>query len=291
MILITGAAGKTGLAVVRALAAQEESQRVLAVRSEQVAALKALGVQEVMVGDMRDRSAVDRALDGVRVVYHIPPNVSPDEVAIGENLIGSCRSAGAEHFVYHSVLHPQIEVMPHHWYKLRVEEKLLESGLPFTILQPATYMQNILAQWKQIYEEGIYSVPYSAETRLSMVDLNDVAQAAAVILTESGHESATYELVGTNAISQTEVAGILSQQSGRPVQVAIIPLKTWMRQARASGLGEYQVEALTSMFRYYERYGFRGNTRVLSWLIRRPPTTFEAFVGRVVQERLGVGMI
>ena len=82
--------------------------------------------------------------------------------------------------------------MPHHWKKLRVEEMLFESRLPYTILQPATYMQNLLAYWCKIHEEGIFQLPYSVETRLSMVDLNDVAQAAAIVLTEPGHVGATY---------------------------------------------------------------------------------------------------
>jgi uncharacterized protein YbjT (DUF2867 family) len=178
--------------------------------------------------------------------------------------------------------------MPHHWKKLCVEEALLQSGMPFTILQPAAYMQNISAQWEKIYEQGIYSVPYPAETRLSMVDLNDVAQAAAFVLAEPGHKGATYELVGTHAITQTEVAAILSQKVNQPVRVAVTPLKEWEVPARASGLEDYQVEALVKMFRYYTRYGFGGNPRVLSWLLGRSPTTFAAFVERTVQERVSV---
>jgi hypothetical protein len=59
-----------------------------------------------------------------------------------------------------------------------------------------------------------------------------------------------------------------------------VSLETWERRARESGLGDYQVETLVKMFRYYECYGFWGNPRVLSWLLGRPPTTFAAFVER-----------
>ena len=283
MILLTGAAGKTGRAVLRALLARGETVRALVHRPEQVQVVEALGAREAVIGDMCSRSIVDRAVRGTRAVYHICPNVSPDEVPIGETVIAAARSAGVEHFVFHSVLHPQTEAMPHHWKKLRVEEQLLESGLPFSILQPAAYMQNILPHWEKIYQAGVYPVPYAAGTRLSLVDLDDVAQAAAVVLTEPGHAGATYELVGTQAISQNELAVILSQRLGRPVHVEVLPLKTWERQARASGLGDYQVEALTRMFRYYAHHGFSGNPHVLSWLLNRPPTTIEAFIDRVVQ--------
>jgi uncharacterized protein YbjT (DUF2867 family) len=280
MILVTGAAGKTGRGIIRALAHRGEAVRALVHRREQTRLVEQAGARQVVVGDMRTQTTVDQATQGVRAVYHICPNVSPDEVVLGETAITAAQRAEVKHFVYHSVLHPQVEAMPHHWQKLRVEERLFGSGLPYTILQPAAYMQNVLAHCDRILEQGTYSVPYAVETRLGMVDLEDVAEAAAVVLTEPGHVGATYELVGEEAISQIEVATILSQQLGRPVYAESVPLDAWEQQARASGLRDYQVETLVKMFRYYERYGFWGNRRVLGWLLGRPPTTFAAFVER-----------
>jgi len=280
MILVTGAAGKTGRAVIQSLVAKRVAVRALVHRPAQVRLVEEIGAREVVVGDMRLQATMDQAAQGVRAVYHICPNVSPDEVAIGQVAIMAARSAGVEHFVYHSVLRPQIEAMPHHWRKLRVEEQLFESGLPCTILQPAAYMQNVLAHWDQIMEQGVYPVPYAVETRLGMVDLEDVAEAATVVLTEPGHAGAVYELAGAEVLSQAEVATILGQQLGRPVRAEAVPLEMWERRARESGLGDYQVETLVKMFRYYERYGFWGNPRVLGWLLGRPPTTFAAFIKR-----------
>jgi len=286
MILVTGAAGKTGRAVIRALITAGEQVRALVHRPDQAQLVEALGAQETIIGDARSQDTLDEATRGVRAVYHIPPNVSPDEVMIGETAVAAARSAGAEHFVYHSVLHPQAEEMPHHWSKLRVEERLFQSGLPYTILQPAAYMQNILAHWDQIMEQGVYPVPYAVETRLGMVDLEDVAEAAVTVVTEpGGHAGATYELSGTEALLQTEISAILSQEIGRPVRARVVSRKDWEQRARASGLEDYGVDALTKMFRYYERYGFWGNPRVLGWLLGRPPTSLAAFVRRTSEER------
>lgn len=285
MILVTGAAGKTGQAVIKALVTDGESVRALVHRPEQVQLIEALGAQEVLVGDMLARVTVDRAVQGIRAVYHICPNVSPDEVAIGHSLIKASRSSGVEHFVYHSVLHPQTEEMPHHWMKMRVEEQLLKSGLPFTILQPTAYMQNILTHWHNINENGVYPIPYAAETRLSMVDLNDVAQAAVIVLGEPEHFGATYELVGTTGMTQTAVAEILSLDLERTVSVEVVPIEKWVAQARSSGLGEYQIETLTKMFAYYDHHGLWGSPRVLTWLLDRSPTSFTDFLERAVQER------
>ncbi len=285
MILVTGAAGKTGRAIIQALAKSRETVRALVHRFDQVSSLEALGVDDVLVGDLRDQASIDRAAQGVRAIYHMAPNISPDEVSIGKTIIAAAQSADVEHFVFHSVLHPQIEAMPHHWQKSRVEELLLESGLSFTILQPTAYMQNVLAYWDQILENGIYPVPYSLETRLSLVDLEDVAQAAAIVLTEPGQIGAIIELVGTPAMSQIDTAEALSEQLGRPVVAEVVPLEAWERGARASGLGDYQVLTLIKMFCYYERYGFAGNSHALSCLLRRQPTSFADFVKRMVNER------
>lgn len=280
MILVTGADGKTGRAVIRALALGDEAVRGLIHRDEQVATVKASGAREVVVGDLREKAALRQATEGARAVYHICPNVHPDEAVIGRNVISAARAAGVDRFVYHSVLHPQIEAMPHHWNKMRVEEALFESGLLFTILQPTVYMQNISAQWASIVDRGLYVVPYSVETRLSLVDLDDVAEIARIVLTEPHHVGAIYELVGTEPTSQIEMAEILRQQLGRPVRAEEQSIKSWKEEARSKGLGEYAVQTLVKMFRYYQRYGLGGNPRVLTWLLGRPPTSLATFVAR-----------
>jgi uncharacterized protein YbjT (DUF2867 family) len=285
MILVTGAAGKTGLAFIQALVAREAAVRALVRRDEQVQRVMDAGAGEVLSGDMQEPGTMQRAMLGVRAVYHIPPNVNPDELVIGRTVIAAAQAEGVEHFVYHSVLHPQTETMPHHWLKMRVEEMIFESGLPFTILQPAAYMQNVLVHWDSIIERSVYPVPYSVEARLSMVDLRDVASAAALVLTENGHVAATYELVGTAEMSQVEVAGILSEQLGRTVNAEYLPLDSWEQKARAASLGDYQVETLVKMFQYYDRHGLSGNPAVLGWILGRPPTNFAQFVERTAHEQ------
>jgi len=277
MILITGAAGKTGRAVIRALVSRGQVVRALVHRPEQARPVKELGVQEVVTGNLSDAEAVGQAARGSQAIYHICPNMHPDEAVVGQAVIAAARSAGVPHLIYHSVLHPQVEAMPHHWHKMQVEEQLFKSGLSYTILQPAAYMQNVLAQWNSIVQEGVYPVPYRVETRLGMVDLNDVAEAAAIVMTEGGHAGATYELAGAEALSQIEVAAVLADCLGRPVRAERVEIEAWEQRARASGLGSYQIETLVKMFRYYEQHDFWGNPRVLGWLLGRPPTTFAGF--------------
>jgi NAD(P)H dehydrogenase (quinone) len=282
VILVTGAGGKTGRAVLRALAARRVRARALVHRPEHGDAVRAAGAVDVIAGDLRDPGLLTLASKDVGAVYHICPNVHPDEVKIGRAVIEAARAAGVGRFAYHSVLHPQVEAMPHHWRKLRVEEMLLASGLGTTILQPALYMQNVLGQWASILERGVYTVPYPASTPLCMVDLEDVAAVAAAVLTDDGHAGATYELVGPEALTPEGVAEILGRRLNRTVEVEEIGLDGWAERARASGMRDDAIDTLVAMFRHYGRHGFQGSPRVLTMLLGRPPTTFDAFVMRVL---------
>ena len=71
---------------------------------------------------------------------------------------------------------------------------------------------------------------------------------------------------------------------GREIRVRVVPLEAWAERARASGLSDDRVACLTEMFRYYERHGFRGNSRVLAWLLGRQPTAFEDFARRAAAQ-------
>ncbi len=280
-VLISGAAGKTGQAIIKALLTRKAPVRAFIHRPEYSARLNALGVTDIVLGDMQDATAYQQAATGVTAIYHICPNMHPNEVSIGQNAITAAQQTGVQQVVYHSVLHPQTEKMPHHWYKMRVEELLFESGLNFTILQPVAYMQNILGGWQSIVAQGLYRVPYPVNTRLAMVNLDDVAEVAAMTLTGPSHTGAVYELVGPDNLSQTEVAQILSDSLNRPVEAQQIPLDEWRAGAKSAGLGRYQLDTLSKMFQYYEEYQFLGNANVLSWLLNRPPTDFRMFIAGV----------
>lgn len=275
MILVTGAAGKTGQAVLRALANKGAETRALIHRPEQEATARNASAKEVVIGDLSDRAAIAQALTNVEAIYFICPNVHLHEFEMGNLWIGAAKAAGVERFVYHSVLFPQIEAMPHHWQKLRVEETLIGSGLNFTILQPASYMQNILPYWVEISQKGKYRFPYSVKSRFSPVDLDDVATAAATVLTQSGHAGSIYQLAGPEVLSSVDMSAQISKELGRNVQVERLSLIEWKETAKGS---EYVLEALSKMFAYYDKHGFWVSSRTLANLLGRTPTSFAEFL-------------
>jgi uncharacterized protein YbjT (DUF2867 family) len=280
MILVTGSAGKTGKAVVKALVAKGARVRALVRRPERAAALKALGAAEVSLGSFDDAPALSLAAAGARAIYHICPNVSGDELKYAHAIAAAAHAHNVKRFVFHSVLHPRIEAMPHHWAKMRTEEMLLTAGLDLTILQPTAYMQNLLGGWRGIVEDGILRIPYPAETRLSLVHLDDVAEAAARVLTDDGHIGATYELVGTAPLSQIDVAAAIGAALKKDIRIEAESVEAWETRAHASGMGAHERTMLAAMFRYYARYGLVGNPNTLRWLLGRAPRDLADFVAR-----------
>lgn len=271
MILVTGGAGKTGLAVIRALHGKGVSVRAMVHRGESSGRVRSAGADQVVVGELGNRADLRKALRSVEAVYAICPNMAQEEFGMLAGLIEAAGQSGVGRFVYHSVLHPQAEAMPHHWQKLRVEERLLESGQDFTILQPASYMQNLRGYWEEVVREGVYRVPYPTETRLSMVDLQDVAEAAALVLSQDQHVGAIYELSGPDALTQDQVAQALGQALGKDVEAQELPLAEWLARPETQAMGDYQRQSLTAMFRYYAAYGLVGNPNTLAWLLGRVP--------------------
>jgi NAD(P)H dehydrogenase (quinone) len=282
MILVTGAGGKTGKAVIKALVARGAAVRAFVRSPAHEAALTTTGAAEVVVGAMDDAESVVRAVRAADAIYHICPNVIPHEVAFARTLIAAATQLAVPRLVYHSVLHPQIEAMPHHWAKLRVEEMLFSSTLDATILQPTAYMQNSLAQWDLMTREGVYRVPYPIETRLSLVDLDDVAEAAALVLLDAGHVGATYELVGTSPLSQIEIAATFGRALTKTILAETESIENWDCRARSAGLDDHARETLIRMFQAYARDGLKGNPNVLGWLLGRPPNSLAAFAARTV---------
>jgi len=286
MILVTGAGGKTGRAITKALLKRGAEVRGIEIIEKNAEKLRALGA-EVVMGDMYNVDDLTRAAEGIQAIYHIPPNVHPDEIELGQNVIAAAKKQGVSRLVYHSLCHSQIEVLPNHWLKLRVEEKVKESGLNFTILQPTPYMQNTLGQWENITQRGFYEIPYEPTTLLGMVDLHDIAEVAAKVLTtEKTYDWATYELAGPEVLSQKEVHQIICDVSGKDIKLEVISREDWGARARKGGMSEYEVMALLKMFEFMEKFGFWGNPGVLEWLLGRKAHRFKDWITSIYKHGL-----
>lgn len=276
-ILVTGASGKTGHAIVSSLSQAGYFVTALTYKPVYTESLQRAGARSVIIGDLRSKEDLRRAIHGNEGVYHICPNMAPDEYDIGKILIEACRETGIDRFVYHSVLHPQIKSMPHHWQKMLVEEELFKSGLPYTILQPTAYMENILG-YRASIDQGNYAVPYRSQTRISLVNLSDIGEVSVKIFSSPETLFGTFELAGTMPLSQIEVAEALSLASGTSIRAVEVDRNTWYQNALQQGMSEYTRNTLLAMFEYYDQYGLTASPETLKFLLGRQPTSLDEFL-------------
>jgi NAD(P)H dehydrogenase (quinone) len=276
-VAITGAAGKTGRAVVAAAVARGLEVRALVHRDDQVALARQAGASDVQVGDQREVTTVTALLRGTDAVYAIAPNLHPDEVGMGRALVAGARRAGVGRVVYHSVINPQLTAMPHHADKLRVEELLLESRLPVTILRPNAYHDNVLGHLEAIRATGVWEVPYDPFARSASIALVDVAEVAATVLAEPGHEYAAHDLSGPRPVAPADVARVLSEVLGR-----VVLARRGDPEAMASGVSPMSRDRLRAMFACYDAMGSPGSPITATALLGRPPTTFRDWARQVI---------
>ena len=279
--LLTAANGRTGRAVLKALANAGADVKVFVRDEGQWPALKELGAASCALGDMEDASTIDAALASCDKIIHIGPPMHPNEVGITGRFINAAKAHGVEQFIYYSVMHPLRRAVRHHRLKLDAEETLIESGLPYTIVQPIRYMQHLELIWKKVLATGIHSMPFNIDVRFNVADLRDLAEATAIVATQPGHLYATYELAGPEALSQRDMAEVISRVLGRKIRAEALSLEQMEKNARAAGAGDDRVTQMLTMNQHYDDYGFHGNPNVLRWILGREPNTFENYVRRV----------
>jgi uncharacterized protein YbjT (DUF2867 family) len=267
VIVVTSAGGATGTAVVRELRARGEPVRAVVNRRGPRPELTALGA-EVVVAELGRPLAWSGLLAGVDALYLIWPNFDPAEADGAPALFAEARRARVPRVVYHSVLRPQLRAMPHHAAKDRAEELLDASGLPsWRVLQPCAYADNLDAQLAAVRAEGVLRSPWGLRRAQSLVDLRDVAAAAAVLLTEDGLDGGTFEAAGPEALTAPDVAARMAAWLGAEVVAEdVVPggeLPT-----------SYAARCRRTMFDHYRAHGFTGSPRVLAALLGRPPRTY-----------------
>jgi NAD(P)H dehydrogenase (quinone) len=278
-ILVTGASGKTGLAVIKSLSSAKITVKALIHKSEYANQVTNAGASEYYLGSLDSVYDLHRASEDVDGIYLICPNMSPDELEIGKHVIQAAHDSQVKRIVYHSVLHPQIKQMPHHWQKMLVEDEIFASNIPFVILQPCAYMQNIHGYLKDI-RNGIYAMPYPTTSKLSYLDLSDLAEVVVKSFQDDRMAGGVYELVGTDPLSQAEIAEKLTRHLSIMVTAKETCLSDWNQMALDKQMPEYARTTLYSMFEYYSRVGLFGSTMTLSYLLGRTPNSIEQFFAR-----------
>ena len=266
-ILAFGAAGRFAGLVVPELA--RRGARVCGFVSDpkQADVVREHGADEVAVGDLRDRESLDAALKGVERVFYIAPAFLADEAAVGKTVVDAAIKAGVRRFVFSSVIHPVLSGLSNHAAKAPVEEAVLDSDLEYTFLHPTLFFQNYAEGWDKVLQTSVLAEPWSNETRFSRVDYRDVAEVAAVALTEDRLLYGTFELCAEEALDRRQVAALIADVLGREIAARRIDPDT---------LGP-DAEPMRPMFDHYEHFGLRGNALTLRAILGREPRALRAY--------------
>ncbi len=233
MILIVGATSKLGRALIPLLLAEGAAVRAMTRAPEMAGDLEKPGV-EVVWGDLRDPASLAKACEGAEKVLAAAHaflgrgDNTPEKVdgAGNRHLIDAAKAAGAKHFVFTSALgagadHP----VDFFRIKYQVEEYLRSSGLGYTILRPAPFME----MWaeligKPVVAEGKATIFGRGKTPVNFVSVEDVARFAKIALNDAGARGQTISIGGPENLSVEQVVEIFERVSGRPAKKSHVPL-------------------------------------------------------------------
>ncbi len=233
-VLVTGATGKQGGATARALLARGHSVRALCrdAASPRAEALAKLGVERIE-GAIQSE-ALGRAMSGVDAVFAVctPFEGISEEVRNGFALVDAARKAGVTHLVYTSAANADRDTgIPSFESKKRIEARLRQSGVPFTILGPAYFMENLLEDFSQAQlRAGVFARFLPVDKPLQYVAVEDIARFAVETLEHrDAFLGARIDLAG-DELDALHAAAVLSRVLGRELTPTAVPLEQFPAQ-------------------------------------------------------------
>jgi (4-alkanoyl-5-oxo-2,5-dihydrofuran-3-yl)methyl phosphate reductase len=272
MILVTGATGAVGSQVVAHLVTAGAKVRALT-RDARKAQFDPQ--VDVAVADCAEPASLPPVLDGVDRVFMLAPSHHAPEH--DGNIVQAARRADVKHLVKISGL-GTIDGAPDaitQWH-LQGERSVKESGIPWTILQPAEFMSNTLYWTYGIKNQGVVREP-SGDTRQSMIDPRDIGAVAAVVLTSDGHEGKSYPLTGPEALTPRERVGQIAAALGRSLRFEEITEAAARENWTMLGAPTELIDAVMEVLRDTSGRWARVYPTV-EQLIGRPPIGFDQWL-------------
>ena len=297
-VLVTGATGRTGSEVVKALLQRGVEVRALTRNQPKPGTFPS--AVEIALGDLTDPVSVAEALKGVDKLFLLIAGV-PDELVQSLIAYGLSKKAGLKHVTYLSVYQAdQFLEVPHFAAKYAVEEAIRAGRMPYTILRPAYFLQNERGLKAALTGAGVYPIPVGKQG-VAVVDVRDIAEAAAISLTEEGHQGETYDLVSSDMLTGSDAAATWSKLLGKKITYAghgdFDSFEAQLRKAGNpmrekgnsvnTGYPSWLAYDLRRMFEGFVERGFRNTedqTARVAALLGRPPRTYSSYAEELASE-------
>jgi uncharacterized protein YbjT (DUF2867 family) len=272
MILITGASGNVGKEVLRQIAQAGVKVRA-AFQSASKAAMAPSGV-EVVTMDYNQAQTVRAALKGVNRVFLVGPP-APNLPALERKAVDEIKQSDVRQIVKLSALGGRESTFPRQ--HADSEDYIKSSGVAYTFVRANGFMQNLVN-----YNAGTINAQNAfygcqGDGKVSHIDLRDVAAVAVKVLTDDGHEGKAYSVTGPEALSNAQIAQILSEDLGREISYVDLPPAQFKQALLAAGVDEWSADALIDLQRLYREGKAATVTRDVEQVLGRKPLTFEQF--------------
>ena len=285
MILITGATGKVGVELTRKLFDRGLPVRAFVRDRSHARAISLPGI-ELVDGDFARPDTFARALDGVDQLFLLMPS-SADVEQRQRNFVDAAKRARVKHVVKLSQFGANAAAVGRFQrYHAGVEHHILKSRIPYTFLRPNLFMQALLNFRSSIASLGTFCAP-AGTARVSVIDVRDVASAAAAALTRSEHESKTYELTGPEALTHAEMAIELSEAFGRTVDYVDVPPESMLQTLLDLHIPQWQAAGIIEDYDHYRRGEAAVITSAVHDITKHQPVRFSQFAVDYARQFLG----
>ncbi|HSI90833.1 MAG TPA: SDR family oxidoreductase [Adhaeribacter sp.] len=241
-ILITGATGTVGTAIVKKLSNLDVHIRAGVHSIIKGENLKYPNVEICEIEYHRPES-LKVAFTGVDRVFMITP-LSPEQLETAKLLIDQARECGVKHVVRLSAIGADAEpaIQMCRWHR-EVEQYLQDSGLNYTILRPTTFMQNFVNYYGDSIRKGDCIYLPLGEGKVSYVDVRDIAEIASEVLTTDRYFNQILDVTGPEALSVEEVAQAISDATGRQVRYVDVPEEGARQSMQEMNMPGWMVDA------------------------------------------------
>ena len=247
-IVITGATGTIGSALIPLLEEEEVTVRVIT-RSPAQLTTSNSGV-EVIEGDLADPASFQEALTDVDALFLLTSG-SPKMELLQNNVIEVAQQSKVPFVVKQSAL-GAAENSPVEMFRMHhaIEKRLKNSGIPYCTLQPNSFTQNLLAHTHSVKEQGAVYAP-RGEGKVSNVDVRDIARVAATILLAKSntHQGQTYVLTGPAATSMQQDAEVIGRMIGKAVTYYPVSYEDGKQAMLGYGMDGWLVDELVAIAR------------------------------------------
>ena len=284
MILVTGATGLNGAELVRRLSARGVAVRALVRNADGANAAKAAELSrmpgvDVAEGDMARPETLVSALKGIDRAMLISSS-TPTMREVQSSFIDAAARAGVRCVVKLSGIIPDIN-SPFRFARMHgeVEHHLEASGMAYTHLRAGEFMQAYFRQVPSIVNRGELRLPM-ADARIASIDIGDIADVAADVLTGAGHEGKTYPITGPDALTMTEVAAALSAATAKAIRYVDVPPEDARAAQIAAGMPPYLADGLAELFAERRKGKEATVSQVIPTIFKRRPMSFADFARR-----------